>query len=110
MVDPNDWEEEKSMRKLRELQPELFQKFVDFERAVFSPGKLPVKTKELIAIGATYVTQCRACITLHTRNAKLAGATDEEIAEAIFVAMELRAGAALGHFETSAHVMERHQH
>ncbi|MGD0075291.1 MAG: carboxymuconolactone decarboxylase family protein [Candidatus Binataceae bacterium] len=109
MADP-DWTNERTMRKLRELQPELFQKFVDFEQAVYEPRKLSTKTKELIAVAVTYVTQCRACMALHTRNAKVNGATDEEIAEAIFVAMELRAGAALGHFGTSADVMEKHRH
>jgi alkylhydroperoxidase/carboxymuconolactone decarboxylase family protein YurZ len=39
----------------------------------------------------------------------LAGATDEEIAEAVFVAIELRAGAAIGHFKTAASVLE-HSH
>ena len=110
MADPHDWENERSMRKLRELQPELFQKFVDFERAVYEPRKLSAKMKELIAVAVTYVTQCRACMALHTRNAKLQDATDEEIAEAIFVAMELRAGAVLGHFGTSMEVMEKHRH
>ncbi len=110
MADPHDWENERSMRKLRELQPELFQKFVDFGRAVFEPRKLSTKTKELIAVGVAYVTQCQASITLHTRNAKLQGATDEEIAEAIFVAMEMRAGAALGHFGISMGILEKHQH
>lgn len=110
MADPHDWVNERSMRKLRELQPELFQKFVDFEQAVYEPRNLSTKMKELIAVGVTYVTQCRACMALHTRNAKLQGATDEEIAEAIFVAMELRAGAALGHFGTSMEVMEKHRH
>lgn len=110
MTDPHDWVNEKSIRKLRELQPDLFQKFLDFEKAVYEPGKLSTKMKELIAVGVTHVTQCDACIALHTRNAKLAGATDEEIAEAVFVAMELRAGAAVGHFKSSARAMENHKH
>lgn len=109
MSDQHDWTKEKSMQKLRELQPELFQKFLDFGTAVFAPGKLSVKVKELIAVGAAYVTQCQACIAVHTRAAKTQGATDEEIAEAIFVAMELRAGGALGHFGASMRVLEEHQ-
>jgi alkylhydroperoxidase/carboxymuconolactone decarboxylase family protein YurZ len=44
----------------------------------------------------------------HTTKAKRAGATDEEIIEALFVAMELRAGAALGHHAASARAMENH--
>ena len=108
MADPHDWVNAKSVRKLKELQPELFEKFLALEQAVYRPGSLSTKVKELIAVAVTNVTQCEACIGLHTRNAKLAGATDEEIAEAIFVAIELRAGAGIGHFKAAAHALDRH--
>jgi alkylhydroperoxidase/carboxymuconolactone decarboxylase family protein YurZ len=49
-ADPHDWVNDRSMRKLRELQPQLFEKFVDFERAVYEPRKLSRKVKELIAV------------------------------------------------------------
>jgi AhpD family alkylhydroperoxidase len=105
-----DWASDKNIQKLAELQPELFQKFIEFEQAVYRPGKLSTKFKELMAVGMTHVTQCDACIAYHTRKAKEAGATDEEIAEAVFVAMELCAGAAVGHFAASAKAMQPHPH
>jgi len=55
------------------------------------------KTKELIAIGVAHTTQCPYCIEGHVRAAKKAGASDQEIAEAIFVAAALRAGGAFAH-------------
>jgi AhpD family alkylhydroperoxidase len=110
MADSHDWVNEKSVRKLRELQPELFEKFLEFEKAVYEPGRLSAKMKELIAVAVTHVTQCDACIAVHTRNAKECGATDEEIAEAVFVAMALRAGAAVGHFKSSARILDQHHH
>lgn len=42
-------------------------------------------------------TQCPYCIEIHTRNARRAGATDAELAEAAIVAAALRAGAAVTH-------------
>ena len=105
-----EWANDKNIQKLASLQPELFQKFVDFEQAVYRPGSLSAKFKELIAVGVTHVTQCDLCIAYHTRKAQEAGATEQEIAEAVFVAMELRARAALGHFTVSAREMQRHQH
>jgi len=105
-----EWAKDKNLQKLRELQPELFQKFVEFEQAVYQPGNLSTKFKELMAVGITHVTQCDACIAYHTDKAKAAGASDEEIAEAVFVAMELLAGSAVGHFATSARAMNQHQH
>ena len=104
-----EWAKDKIFHRMAELQPELFQKFVEFERAVYNGGKLTTKFKELMAVGITYATQCDACIAYHTKKAKDAGASDEEVVEAVFVAMELLAGSAIGHFGTSARVLQ-HQH
>ena len=62
-----------------------------------SSGALPVKTKELIALGVAVTTQCGYCIELHTKKANEAGATQAEIAEAVLVAAAIRAGGAVTH-------------
>ena len=54
-----------------------------------------MKTKELIAIAVGHVTQCPYCIDVHTKKAIAAGATEQEVAESIFVAIALRAGGSL---------------
>jgi AhpD family alkylhydroperoxidase len=104
-----EWASSSWVQRMNDLQPELFQRFVEFEEAVYRPGALSTKVKELMAVGITHVTQCDACIEYHTRRAKEEGASDEEIVEAVFVAMELRAGAALGHHGASAKAMEQHR-
>ena len=71
--------------------------FSKWNKEVFKPGKLDVKTKELIAIAATYITRCPWCIESHTKKAIRAGATKEEIAEAIQIAAALNAGACVAH-------------
>ena len=109
MAKPLDWKDAKSVQTLAELQPTMFEKFAEFEDAVYESGSLPRKFKELLAVGITHVTQCDACIAYHTAKAKEAGATDEEVAEAVFVAMSLRAGAAVGHFGTTARTLHRHR-
>ena len=96
----------KRLRKLRELQPELFKSFVEFDTKVFADGALPVKTKELIAVGTAHITQCPYCIDAHTRRDKKAGASDAEIAEAIFVAMALRAGGSWAHSAIAMRALE----
>jgi len=60
-------------------------------------GVIPVKYKELIAVGVALTTQCPYCIEIHSNNARKAGATDAELAEAGMVAAALRAGAAVTH-------------
>jgi AhpD family alkylhydroperoxidase len=49
----------------------------------------------LIALGVVHTTQCPYCIEVHAKGAKKAGATREEIVEAILIAAVLRAGAAV---------------
>ena len=90
-------ESPKNLRKLRQLKPDLFASFIDFDKKVFEPGVLDVKTKELIAVAAAHATQCAFCIDTHTKRAQKAGASEAEIAEAIFVAMALGAGAPFAH-------------
>lgn len=79
------------------LATETNEAFVAFSKSVFKAGALDAKTKQLIAVAAAHVTQCPYCIRGHTRQALRAGATREEVMEAIWVAAEMRAGAAVAH-------------
>lgn len=83
--------------KRRELAPEILEAFRQFSQRVFADGALPSKTKQLIAVAVAHVTQCPYCIRSHTKLARQHGATPEEIMEAIWVAAEMRAGAAYAH-------------
>lgn len=79
------------------LSPEQTDAFKAFSRSVFAEGALSAKTKQLIAVAAAHVTQCPYCINAHTDGALGGGATPEEIMEAIWIAAEMRAGAAYAH-------------
>jgi AhpD family alkylhydroperoxidase len=83
--------------KRRELAPEIYAAFRAFGQQVFADGALPSKTKQLIAVAVAHVTQCPYCIRGHTTLAMQKGATEKEIMEAIWVAAEMRAGAAYAH-------------
>ena len=91
----------------RELAPETHEAFRAFSRQVFAEAALPAKTKQLIAVAVAHVTQCPYCIRGHTRAALRAGASEEEIMEAIWVAAEMRAGGAYAHAAVSIDAMER---
>ena len=58
-------------------------------------GRLDAKTRELIALAAAISLRCDGCITVHIEAARKTGATKEEIAEALGVAVSVNAGAAL---------------
>ena len=85
------------IKKLNELAPEVMKAFWAFDKAAVAPGAIPAKYKELIAVAVALTTQCPYCIEIHHGNARRAGATDAEIAEAAMVAAALRAGAAVTH-------------
>jgi AhpD family alkylhydroperoxidase len=48
-------------------------------------------------VAVAHVTQCPYCIEGHTKAALRAGASPEELMEAIWVAAEMRAGGAYAH-------------
>ncbi len=70
-------------------------KFVDFDGQSLKESVLSAKEKELIAVAHTI--GCPYCIDIHTKAAKKAGVTKEELAESILVATALKAGSALAH-------------
>lgn len=92
--------------KRRDLAPQVDAAFRQFSQAVFQDGALPQKTKQLIAVAVAHVTQCPYCIQGHTKAATRAGATPEEIMEAIWVAAEMRAGGAFAHSTIALHTLE----
>jgi AhpD family alkylhydroperoxidase len=85
------------IKKMNELAPEVMKAFWAFDKAAVADGAIPVKYKELIAIGIAVTTQCPYCVEIHTANARKAGATDAELTEACMVAAALRAGGAVTH-------------
>lgn len=98
-------EKELAQRKAG-LAPEQIDAWRKFSRSVFKDGVLDEKTKQLIAVAVAHVTQCPWCIKAHTPLALRKGASKEEIMEAIWVAAEMRAGAAYSHASIAMEAME----
>jgi AhpD family alkylhydroperoxidase len=92
---PSSSRELSEMRK--RLAPEAHDAFQALSKKVFAEGALPSKTKQIIAVAVAHVTQCPYCIKGHTKAALRAGATAQELMEAIWIAAEMRAGAAYAH-------------
>ncbi|MGV9311269.1 carboxymuconolactone decarboxylase family protein [Streptomyces sp. NPDC003691] len=57
-----------------------------FKRLELGETLIPNKYKELIGVGIHAETKCRYCTLFHTEAARLFGATDEEIQEAVHYA------------------------
>jgi AhpD family alkylhydroperoxidase len=85
------------LAEFAELNEGTFKAFVEFDKQALKAGLLTVKEKELIAVAAAHTTGCAYCIDVHTKAAKRANVTKEELAESIMVATALKAGSALIH-------------
>jgi AhpD family alkylhydroperoxidase len=95
-------------RLRRQLSPSAAAAFHEFSQTVFTDGALSKITKHIIAVAVAHVTQCPYCIEGHTRAALQDGATNEELMEAIWIAAEMRAGAAFAHSIIAVSEMEAH--
>lgn len=89
------------------LAPKNIEAWRNFSKTVFEAGALSEKTKQLIAVAVAHVTQCPYCIRSHTKYALRKGASKEEIMEAVWVAAEMRAGAAYAHATIAMDEMEK---
>lgn len=79
-------------RALRDAIPDVYAGFASMSNAAMADGALPSRTKELIALAVSIAVRCDGCIASHARGASRAGATREEAAEAIGVAIMLSGG------------------
>jgi AhpD family alkylhydroperoxidase len=86
----------KRLGPMGKLAPEAMAGFQALDKAALADGAIPKKYKELMAI-AVALTQCPYCLDVHRKAAQAVGATPEELAETVFVATALRAGAAFTH-------------
>ncbi|MFC4762722.1 carboxymuconolactone decarboxylase family protein [Dyella koreensis] len=89
--------------EIGKLSPDTVAGYQTLSNAGQKTGHLDAKTHELIALAVAVTTRCDGCITVHAAQALKNGASREEIAEALGVAIALNAGAALVY---SARVMD----
>lgn len=81
--------------ELAKISPGTLRGYRELSAAGTKTDVLGAKTRELIALAVAVTRQCDGCITVHTEAALKHGATKDEIAEALGVAISVNAGAAL---------------
>jgi AhpD family alkylhydroperoxidase len=82
----------KTMKNLGTRIPETMTGFTELHKASMADGALSSKTKELIALGIAITVRCDGCIAYHVHDSLQAGASSEEILEAIGVAVMMGGG------------------
>ncbi|MCT4706688.1 carboxymuconolactone decarboxylase family protein [Enterobacteriaceae bacterium H11S18] len=97
MKDWNHFRQEtfSSVSTLGKLTPDTMIGVRTIERSSERTDLLGKKVRELIALACAVTTRCEGCIAIHADAAVKAGASDEEIAEALNVAVYMNAGAAV---------------
>ncbi len=81
-------------KELRTASPEVWAGFGKLHEAAVAEGALSSKVKELMALSIAVVKQCDGCIAYHARAAAARGATSQEVAEALGVALLMDGGTA----------------
>lgn len=95
------------MGKLARAIPKVIKGFHEMHGAVVNDGALSAKEKELISVGIAVSARCHYCITLHINKALELGATREEIAEAIGVAILMGGGPAMTYATEAMNILEQ---
>jgi AhpD family alkylhydroperoxidase len=83
------------MGNLGKAAPETMAAFSALHKASGSDGSLNAKVKELMALSIAVVVRCDGCIAFHVNDALKAGATREEIIDALGVAILMGGGPAV---------------
>jgi AhpD family alkylhydroperoxidase len=81
-------------RALRHAESSVWKGFADMHRAAVGEGVVPARTKELVALAIAVIKECDGCIAYHARAAARLGATEQEVAEILSVAMLMGGGPA----------------
>lgn len=91
------------MGELANARPETMRAFDALHAAAGAAGALDARTKELIALAIAVTARCDGCIAFHTSDALAAGATREDILDALGVAVLMGGGPAVVY---ATHVIE----
>ena len=97
----------KAHKKLLDLKSKTYQAFLDMESAAYADGALAKKHKELIAVGISVVIDCESCMQWHIEQAAKAGASAQEVLEALEVGMEMGGGPATVSVRFALEVIEQ---
>ncbi len=80
-------ERKKLNEKVMKYAGKEIKRFYNLDTNVYREGELSCKTKELLGLVASTVLRCDDCIEYHMVRCKEEGLTDEELEEALSVAL-----------------------
>jgi AhpD family alkylhydroperoxidase len=84
------------------VDPRFREIYFEFYKETYRPSVLDRKTKELVAISASLAAKCQGCLEGHIKKALKFGATREELAETIAIAIGVNAAAIVDQTDRAA--------
>jgi AhpD family alkylhydroperoxidase len=84
------------------VSPRFRDLYFQFYKETYKPSVLDRKTKELVAIAASLTARCQGCLQGHIKKALKFGATREELAETIAIAIGVNAASVVDLTDTAA--------
>jgi AhpD family alkylhydroperoxidase len=81
-----------AVRDLRLAAPDVMKSFGDMSRAAHGGNSLDGKTKELVALAISVAMRCAPCVAYHAEGAVKQGASRDEVAETLAMAIYMGAG------------------
>jgi AhpD family alkylhydroperoxidase len=93
-------------KKRKELAPDLVQGFSGLSGKVMTEGSLTLREKEMVALGIAVAVRCIPCIKLHVKASLAAGATKQDIMEAVSVSVLMAGGPAYTHIAVVTDTLE----
>lgn len=94
-------------RDLATAIPAQMKGFGELHRSAVADGALTQATKELMAVAIGIAQRCDDCIALHMHDALRAGATPEQVHEAIGVALLMGGGPASAYATHALRALEQ---
>jgi AhpD family alkylhydroperoxidase len=96
-----------TMAKYGKESPSTMAGFMRLHKASSTDGALSAKVKELISLAIGIVVRCDGCISFHIHDAIQAGATRDEIVDAIGVAIMMGGGPAVVYGSQALEALEQ---
>ena len=86
-----------AIKQVRLGSPEVTKAFSAMAQAATASGAVDTKTKELIALAISVAIRCEGCVAYHARGAHRTGASRQEVAETLGVAIQMGGGPSMNY-------------
>ena len=109
MVNLKEYNEYRHMMNERILSSDNLEikRFWALDSRAYEPGALDEKTKELIGLATSMVLKCDDCVTYHIVRCIQLGVTDEELLEALNVALVVGGSITIPHIRRAVETMDK---